>query len=162
MLQQIHLQDCFILGHGFHGELLSADNLKFLFRSLRCKRHLFCTGGADKGILPQAAGQSRLIFPDLALNGSHSGINRGKHIRCTLAGAEPGIGGMDCQLHLVAVFHHRKSDKCLRVTVKVAIQLRYFLLCISVNVFGKANLFLTELKFHIASLLSYHRSTGLV
>ena len=157
MLQQVHLQDGFLSGHGTHIELLGPDDGQFLLRLVGHEGSLLRRAG--EGILTEAAGQAGLVLTNLALDGANGGVNGSEHIGSAFAGPEPGARPMDGQLHIVPVLLHRKYDQCFRILLKEPSQLHDLLLGISMDVFRQADFLLTVLKFHMRQLLSFHRSS---
>ena len=53
MLKQVHLEDCFLPGHGLKVELLDTNDPQFLFPLLGGKGGFLCCAG--EGILAEAA-----------------------------------------------------------------------------------------------------------
>ena len=69
---------------------------------------------------------------------------------------------MNSQLHLIPVLLYRKDHKCFRILLKIPGQLHYFLLSVSMDIFGEIHFLFTKLKFHMRQLLSFHRSSGVI
>ena len=59
MIQQVHLQNGLVAGHGLHGEGLGADQVELALLRLLGSKGGNGLGRPDKGILPDAAGISR-------------------------------------------------------------------------------------------------------
>ena len=89
MLQQVHLQDGLLTGHGAEIEFLHADDGQILFALFRDEGGFLHIDAADEGILLQAAGQAGLVLADLTFDGADGGINGREHIGGALLGAVP-------------------------------------------------------------------------
>lgn len=91
VLQQIHLKDCFLSGHGLHVELLRPDDLeRTLLRAPPERRG--GVGCADEGVLTESSGETRLVLADLPLDRGDRRVHRREHIRRALTGAEVCVG----------------------------------------------------------------------
>src|SRR5699024_10588242 len=74
VLQEVHLENRLLHGHGLNRELFGTDNLK-LVRLLRFLIELICNRLFLKDALTQALFKAGLVLSNLTLNSGHSGIN---------------------------------------------------------------------------------------
>ena len=122
MIDQVHLEHRFFRRHELDGETLGAYDLELiLFRFRREGGDLIHIHTALKRVLPQAFFQARLVFAQLALHGSHGGVDGSEHIGGALGHADNGAAGTDGQFHIVPVLFHTEDHGGLCIRLKITV-----------------------------------------
>ena len=159
MIQQIHLQNGLVDGHGLDGEALGAHHMELVLLFHMELRQLRL-----HDLRPQVLGQAGLVLADAALDETDSPVDGAPHVTVGILGlgTEQGaVGGADGQLHGAAVFlFHGKGHKCVRFLREVPVELTDLLLGVLLNGVVQRDLLAGECELHIGCSFLGVRNKG--
>ena len=148
VVQQVHLQDGLVCGHGLDGKALGADDVEIVVL-----HHVeLCGNGGDQRVGPQVLGQPRLVLADAAVDEADSLVNGAAHVAIGILrlGAEQrAVGAADGQFyHAAVLLLHGKGHKGVCLLRKILIQLADLLFRVFLDGVVEGNLLAGECELH--------------